>query len=133
MIITKKQNNYIPGTCNIGFEESESRKTFGLTWLIVSTAILASIIFLKLPNYYAIALSIPIFFSSIGLLQSQQKFCAYYGLHGRYNFEKLGNALKVQEEKLKKKDKEKAVQLIIISAIASLALTALAFLALNYL
>jgi len=114
-------NEYIPGVCNIGLSERKNRRLIGGLGLIVGfglTIILA-------PSLIKLIVFIPYFVAAIGILQDRLHFCANIGLPGIFNFKELGNLTKIDNNEFRKKDRNKALQIIGLSLISAIIATAI--------
>ena len=123
-----QQGSYIPGTCNLGFEEVEKRRRNIKIGLL--TAILG-IIFITYFNFsreWRLLIFIPLFYSALCYFQVRKKFCVVYGVLGIFNFGKLGNSQKVIDDESKRLDKKRAIQILFISLSTSLIATVVYYL-----
>jgi hypothetical protein len=113
-------DQYIPGSCNIGKSERNSRRLAGIISLAVSVIIWICVTSFSLDRSLILVSFFPLFFGILNLLQSYMSFCVYFGLFSLYNFFEPGNQEKVIDNKFKRKDKEKAIKLILLSCMATL-------------
>ena len=108
--------NYIPGACNIGKEEINKRKQFGIVGLILSALAYSLFVYFEVSRGVRFLTFIPAVISAIGFLQARMRFCVYYGLAEMFNFDSLGKSSKVENDEFVKKDKKRA-RLIIYSSV----------------
>ena len=124
----KIMDEYQPGTCNIGSAEIAKRKETG--WIGVgATAILAlALVFFHVPAVWRVSLFAPAFVAATGFLQGFMHFCAGFGMQGVFNFgAQVGKTEEVEQAEFRRKDKQKAVQVLTYSALIAILLAAAAF------
>jgi hypothetical protein len=109
-------NNYIPGVCNIGKEETNKRMQAGIAGLILTVITYFLFIYFEVSKGVRFLVFIPAVISAIGFIQARMHFCVYYGLAEIFNFDLLGKSTKVENDESVKKDKKRA-RSIIYSAI----------------
>ncbi|MFZ2322404.1 MAG: hypothetical protein WAV89_01780 [Ignavibacteriaceae bacterium] len=109
-------NNYIPGVCNIGKEETKKRKQAGIAGLILTILTYSFFVYFEVSKGVRFLIFIPAVISAVGFIQARMHFCAYYGLAEIFNFDSLGKSSKVENNESVKKDKKRA-RSIIYSAI----------------
>jgi hypothetical protein len=118
-----ENQEYIPGTCNIGVEERNMRKRTGWTGLFLTIILLIAFIIIK-PNTFTKALIFfPAFMASIGLLQGYLKFCAYFGFFSLFNFNELGKEKKIESSDFRNADRKKAIRIVLIASLISILFT----------
>lgn len=108
----KIQNTYIPGVCNIGPAEIKKRKQAGWTGLIATIALWAIFVWLDVPSIWRITLFLPAMMSATGFLQAYTHFCVYFGFANLFNFGDVGKTDTVQQAEFRKKDRQKAWQIV---------------------
>ena|ERR1017187_3952485 len=109
-------SNYIPGTCNIGNEEINKRRQFGIVGLILTVLAYSLFVYFEISRGVRFLIFIPAGISVIGFLQARMRFCVYYGLAEMFNFDSLGKSSKVENDEFVRKDKKRA-RLIIYSSV----------------
>ena len=109
-------SNYIPGTCNIGNEEINKRRQFGIVGLILTVLAYSLCVYFEISRGVRFLIFIPAVISAIGFLQAGMRFCVYYGLAEMFNFDSLGKSSKVENDEFVRKDKKRA-RLIIYSSV----------------
>jgi len=128
------ETKYIAGTCNIGASEINQRRRIGLIGLGLTSV--SIIVYLGL--IYLIGLDIilgalvflPAVMSTVGLLQARNQFCAAYGLAKQQNVTlSLGLTTKIEDISSQKKDRNKAVKIILQSTIIAIGITLLTVIA----
>jgi hypothetical protein len=121
---------YQPGTCNIGSAEIARRKRTGFIG-VGATAILGlALVLFHLPAVWRLSLFVPAFFAATGFLQGFMHFCAGFGMRGVFNFgPQVGKTEEVEQAEYRRKDKQKALQILAYSALISIVVaTAIFFL-----
>ena len=113
---------YSTGVCNIGEAEIAQRRKIGYLGLgltIVFFMVYLGLIFsIELNPLFGVLVFIPAEVFTVGFLQARKKFCAAYGLTHRQNVASpLGVTLKIEDEASHKKDRNKALLIIIQSII----------------
>ncbi len=113
-------NNYVPGVCNIGVKERESRLKMGLISLVITFLLTFLIIYFQIDKSFRYLLLAPAFSSSIGIFQYYLKFCVYFGVLSKYNFGNLNDSgyTNTQKEYLRK-DIIKAITILLYCFITS--------------
>jgi len=114
---------YQAGVCNIGSAEISRRMRSG--WIGVgATTILALVLFLfRVPAVWRLSLFVPAFFAATGFLQGFMHFCAGFGMRGVFNFgRQVGKTEKVEQAEYRRKDKQKALQILAYSALIAIGL-----------
>jgi hypothetical protein len=117
------EDNYIPGTCNIGNEQLQKRKRFLIKSLF---ATLLCILFLEVSHVdkiWRMFMFVPFTLSVIGAQQVWFKFCYIFGLKGYYGFGEVGKAKTISDAENIKRDKSKAQKMIVSSVIIGAILT----------
>ncbi len=112
------ENKYVPGVCNIGRSEIKRRKQAGWTGLIITVILLGLLIYFNMPRPWRLVIFIPAMIMAIGFLQAYMHFCAYFGMHGVFNFSSdIGKTDTVEQAEFRSMDRRKAWQIIAYSAI----------------
>lgn len=113
-------NKYIPGVCNIGVKERESRLKMGLISLVVTLILSFLIGYLKLEINFRYLVFFPAFSASIGIYQYYFKFCVYFGVLGKYNFGNLNDKgyTNIEKEYIRN-DMKKALTILFYCIITS--------------
>lgn len=127
---------YVAGSCNIGSAEISQRKRIGFVGLAVTgfgfLAYIFSILSLDIDPLVGLLFIFPVTTAAIGFIQARNKFCAAYGFASVANVSfQLGTTMKIDDEKDRKKDRNKAiiisVQAILIGLITAVIITILGF------
>ncbi len=122
------ENKYIPGVCNIGKSEIERRKQAGWSGLIITLILLGLLIYFDVPRSWRFVIFIPAMITAIGFLQARMHFCAYFGMHGVFNFSPdLGKTDTVEQAEFRAMDRRKAWQIIAYSAIIGAVVTIISY------
>ncbi len=111
-------DKYIPGVCNIGPQEIKKRRQAGIIGLIGIVVMLAVLMIFNLPAYFRLLVFIPAFMAATGFLQAYFHFCPAYGFKGVFNVVRsVGQTDTVEQAMFRKKDRQKALQILIYSII----------------
>lgn len=105
---------YVPGVCNIGQAEIVRRLQFG--WIgVAATVILAVLLHaIRVPAGWRLVLFLPAAGGAVGLLQGYMHFCADFGMRGVFNFgPDLGKTDTVGQAEYRRKDRRKAISIVI--------------------
>lgn len=121
------QDRYIPGVCNIGRSEIKKRKQAGWIGIIATVGLYILFVHLDVSRIWRLVIFIPAMTAAVGFLQARLHFCAYFGMHGVFNFEDVGKTESVLESEFRAKDRRRAWQIIIYSVIVAVLITALAY------
>lgn len=123
------KSEYIPGMCNIGPAERRMRRTTGIVSGVVAVALLIALLLIEAPTIWRLLIFIPAVGAASGLLQDSMHFCAAFGLKGIYNvLNSAGATDSVDLEAYRKKDVNKAMQIVALSLAIGCIATALSFL-----
>ncbi|CAG0981801.1 hypothetical protein METP1_01816 [Methanosarcinales archaeon] len=110
------KNQYIPGACNIGKGEVNRRIQGGWFGLIVTIFLYGFLVYLGAPRPWRLVIFIPAMMAAVGFLQARMRFCAYFGMHGVFNFSlEAGKTEIVGQAEFRAMDRRKALQIIIYS------------------
>ena len=109
------QNQYIPGTCNIGQEEIKRRLGYGWSGLAAAFILFLLFVLFGVPAIWRLAIFFPIVISASGFIQAKNRFCVYFGIKGTYNFDSVGAGNSVQRVDDHAHDRKKAWRIIIPS------------------
>ena len=126
----KTQNNtneYIPGQCNLGFEEIRRRKRKAFFGLVITLLSIVGLQLFHISSVYRFLLFIPLSYAIICYYQAQQKFCVVFGMKGIYNFGEIGKSTSITNPKYKNKDYHNARMIILTSLFLALLLVAIYF------
>jgi predicted nucleic acid-binding Zn ribbon protein len=119
---------YTPGTCNIGDVEIKQRRRIGRIGLIltlVSIIIYLGLVYsIELDILFGVLIFLPAVMSAVGLLQARNKFCAAYGLTKQQNVStSLGLTLKIEDLSNQKKDRNKAIKIVMQSILIAVTIS----------
>jgi hypothetical protein len=121
------QNQYVPGVCNIGRSEIAKRQTAGWIGLVLTLVLFGLLAYMDAARSWRLLIFIPAMMAAIGFFQARMQFCAYFGMHGMFNFEDVGKTESILESEFRAKDRRRAWQIIIYSVIAAVLITTLAY------
>jgi hypothetical protein len=123
-----KETAYIPGVCNINYEEVAIRRKWRNIGFVASFALFAFLIVLGTNRYSRLAVFLPLFVGFVGYFQVKNRFCVSYAAAGMQNADEGSkSASKVSEENTAK-DKAKARKMNFQAFVGSIIVTALAIL-----
>ena len=114
-----EEENYQAGICNIGEREIAIRRKFLFFSFFTTIAFSILVHFYKASILYC-GLYASAFFTILILLEIRTRFCIVFGMFSLYNFKEPGNLDDVTNPDCKKKDRKKAVQYVIGSALLAL-------------
>jgi hypothetical protein len=120
-------SEYIAGSCNIGKGEIRRRQVVALIGVFLTLSTAATMLATDQARLARISIFLPAMIFSIGFIQSRRKFCLAYGLAGTFNFGKLGNISRVQNQADRKADRKTALNILAQAAILAAAITAVFF------
>ena len=135
LLVFKKETSmaqtaeYIPGVCNIGKAEINQRLRFG--WIGVGfTLVLAAVFFASgIAPAWRLLLFFPAAGAATGLLQGYLHFCSGFGFKGVLNFgSEVGKTDTVMQAEFRKKDRQKALNIILWSGLIGAAVAVATFL-----
>jgi len=121
------ENKYQAGVCNIGIQEKRKRMNAGYTGSIITILLWIFFIVSGVPRGYRLLTAIPAMIAAAGFIQAAMNFCAYFGLASVFNFDKVGEQNKVNDDHFRSLDKRKAYQIIAYSVLSGLLVGVLAF------
>ncbi len=123
------QDQYVPGVCNIGKNEIKRRKQAGWAGLIVAIVLYILLLYIGTPRILRLVIFFPATMAAIGFLQARMHFCAYFGMHGMFNFsQEVGRTDTVEQAEFRAMDRRKAQQIIAYSAIVGIIVALAAYL-----
>ena len=111
------ENEYIPGVCNIGREETAFRKKIAVGALLIVIITFALFFIFNIQAYFRFLVVIPAFISAMGFLQARAHFCARLGLTALFNFGELGKYNKVNNDEFILMDRKKSLKIIFYSLV----------------
>jgi hypothetical protein len=119
-----QNTEYIAGICNIGEQEIKQRRRLGYLGVSLTiigfTIYIVGIYFFNLEPLIGSLLFIPAMMGAIGLIQARKQFCAAYGFSKVYNVSSdLGLTIKVEDNSAQKRDRKKALMIVIQSFLVS--------------
>jgi len=125
----KRSSVYIPGMCNIGPAERRMRRMSGIAAILATVALLTFLLVIDAPVLWRLLLILPAAGAASGFLQDAFHFCAAFGLKGIFNvINSMGITDNVDLEEYRVKDRNKALQIIILSVVIGLVVGGLSLL-----
>ena len=122
------QREYVPGRCNIGKAETRLRLTVGWAGAVATVLLGAFLLVSGAPLLWRLTLFLTTALSAAGFLQASMHFCAKFGFAGVFNFQDaVGTTQSVDEIEALKKDRAKALQIIILTLLTAGVLTLASF------
>ncbi len=112
---------YISGQCNIGSEEVKKRLRIGYAGLLLMIVFIIVSEAFHFPDNFKLLLFVPTAYMASGFLQARQRFCFLYAFLGLFSV--TGNHHKIQQEDSRRKDRIKAIQLVLQVVLISLLIT----------
>jgi hypothetical protein len=124
-----KKPEYIPGVCNIGTAEIRKRMLAGWLGLALTAAFGLAGWLLRLPSAWRLLVFFPAAMSALGFLQARMHFCAAFGILGVFQLgSKDGPTDTVEQAEYRRKDRRKAIQIVLFSFLIGTAAAVTAFL-----
>ena len=120
-----KQEQYIPGQCNIGPEETFKRLRIGYLGLAGMAIFIIVDLNLHLPQLWKLVLFAPSVYSLSGFLQARNKFCFMYGFMGLSSISGRRIFSRTKDNAQLRKDRTKALWLVSQVFLGSLLITLL--------
>jgi hypothetical protein len=121
-------DQYIPGTCNIGKNEIRQRQVVALIGLFLSVSSLIGFISTGAPQSVRLGIFLPLAVFSIGWVQSRKKFCLAFGFMGTFNFGRLGKVSRVADKASLAADRKTALSILLQSLGLAAILTLIVYL-----
>jgi hypothetical protein len=122
------QREYVPGKCNIGKAETRLRLTVGWAGAVVTLLLGAFLLAGGAPPLWRLTLFLTTGMSAAGFFQASMHFCANFGLRGIFNVQDtVGTTQSVDEIEALKKDRAKAIQILVLTLLTAGALTVASF------
>ncbi len=119
---------YVAGVCNIGPSEIARRKIAGWVGVAASAVFLLLFILFHTAPIFRLFIFLPASLAASGFLQAYFHFCAGFGFKGVYNLMKrAGQTETVEQEAFRKKDRQKAQQIMLFSVLIGLAIAILIY------
>ena len=120
---------YIPGVCNIGRLEMRRRLFVGWVGAFLTIACFVLFFTVDMPREWRLAVLFPASFAAAGFLQYGMHFCAAFGLLGVFNLSaREGKTDTVLESSFRRKDRVKALIILSLISLISVAVAAAAYL-----
>jgi hypothetical protein len=117
------EEEYIPGTCNIGKDETRRRVRNGYIGLVVAIAFFLVLEIFDLPRLYRIIILPPVFYSLSGFIQARYRFCYLFGWYGVFSMKGKRQIHRVKEKEALQKDKRTALKIVAVVLVGSLLIT----------
>jgi 4-amino-4-deoxy-L-arabinose transferase-like glycosyltransferase len=123
-----QNEGYIPGVCNIGKEEIQGRKKSAIvSWCLVVVFIILMQIF-HVNHIWRLFIFLLVASAMVGTLQVYFKFCVNFGMRGVFNFGKTGKTFSAELDEYIRKDRAKALRMIIGSVIIGIVVAVIYYL-----
>ncbi len=121
---------YQPGVCNIGADERRIRRYAGTAAFVAAALYVVAVVGLSMPATALLGVFVPLFGGFVGLLQDRYRFCAGFGVLGRYDLSGSGGtAGSVDDAEAVRRDRRRAVTILAYAVAAAAAGTALVYVA----
>ncbi len=121
-------DQYIPGTCNIGYDELVKRKMELAVGIIVTFSVTSLSFWFYYPLFMWLLLFVFSCYTFLMYLQVSNRFCILFGWLKRYNFGKLGNLQKINDPGKIARDRKKVLIIALQTLVVSIIYTGLIFL-----
>jgi hypothetical protein len=126
--IDKTKSEYVPGVCNIGPAEIRMRRMSGWAGLGATLVLWAALAVFHAGQPWRLFVFLPASMAATGFLQAAFHFCAGFGMKGVFNFgPEVGKTDTVIQAEFRKKDRQKALFIIFLSAVIGAVVAAAAF------
>jgi hypothetical protein len=126
--MANEQQQYIPGSCNIGPAETRQRMQAGWIGLGITVVLWVLLIVFRVNGPWRLFLFVPAALAATGFLQAAFHFCANFGMRGVFNFgDQVGRVESVTQAKYRRKDRMKAQRIIFYSAILGVAVALIGY------
>ena len=119
------EEDYIPGTCNIGKAETKRRVRIGYIGLTIAFVFFLVLEIFDLPRLWRIIILPPVFYSLSGFIQARYRFCYLYGWYGVFSMTGRKHIHRVKEDEALKKDKRTAWKIVGMVLVGSVMITLL--------
>ena len=120
-----KQEQYIPGQCNIGPEETFKRLRIGYLGLAGMAIFIVLDLNFHFPQIWKLVLFGPTVYALSGFLQARNKFCFMYGFMGLSSISGRRIFSRTKDNAQLRKDRTKALWLVSQVFLGSLLITLL--------
>jgi hypothetical protein len=117
------EEEYIPGTCNIGKAETHRRVRNGYIGLVIAFVFFLFLEIFDLPRWYRIVVLPPVFYSLSGFIQARYRFCYLFGMYGVFSMSGKRELHRVKDNEALQKDKRTALKILAIVLVGSLFIT----------
>jgi predicted nucleic acid-binding Zn ribbon protein len=125
--LKNEQEGYIPGTCNIGKEELQRRKAAMVLYITITILCIVLMQVFHSRHIWRLFVFLPAAAAIVSSLQVYYHFCVNFGMRGVSNFGKLGHTTSDALEEYIRKDRAKALKMIIGSIVAGIAIAIIYF------
>jgi len=121
--------SYEPGTCNIGQSETRKRAAMGTVSLLAGVAFLFYAVFVAdWPTTYTLGSFVFFFGAATGFVQARARFCAGFGVLGRYDLSGSGgDSGQVDAADALARDRRRALEILGYAFVAAVVATGLAY------
>jgi len=118
-------SDYQAGACNIGSTERNRRRQMGYVVSAVAVIYVGVVLWLGLPETYLLGTFVFLYGGALGILQARNRFCAAYGMTGRYGFDDGDGT--VDDASARSQDRMRAFRLVGKAIAVALAGTAVVY------
>ena len=108
---------YVAGICNIGPAEIARRRMVGHIGVAATVAAIIGLVAIDAPPVARLLVALPAAGAASGYLQARERFCAGFGSVGVYNFGELGRREAVDDPEARERDRRKAREIGLRSAL----------------
>ncbi len=117
------EQEYIPGTCNIGPQEIRRRYAIGYTGIVLVLVIFLLLEWTDAPRQFRLLVFPPLFYTFSGFIQAKRKFCYFYGWRGVFSITGRKQIQSVEGIRNRRKDRLTALALVSLTTLLSFLFT----------
>lgn len=121
-------DDYESGTCNIGPDEIAHRLTLAHVGLLITLGFLVLLFTTDVPLLARFSIAIPAWGTAVAYLQAWRRFCVAFGVLGVFNFGRVGLRERVEDPRLRARDRRRAVEILLLGLFAGVVAGAVAVL-----
>jgi hypothetical protein len=124
MLDVNATSPYRAGACNIGPAEISRRRRSGIAGLLTAGTLTLLMLVAGTDPLLRWIIAAPLYVGLLGFVQAQLRFCVAFGFAGLRNFGAIGDQHRVTEPDAARADRRRAVAVMALVLVASLAITA---------
>lgn len=120
------RTEYAPGVCNIGPDEIARRRRAGHMGALAALGLFVGLLVIGAPPVARLLVALPAAGAAVGYLQARLKFCVAFASLGVFNLGSLGHTERVVDPDARARDRVRAWQITVGSAVVGLLVGAVA-------